>query len=138
MTAYLDEEEFLLDMLSGSHVGFSFQTDLDFYSCEKYLDEIAHLENVSCRFKKQLLDIVKTCRDWKVRHISLTDKIEKRYSRYEGTLCYQDLRRHWFLYRYVRRELFQKRGEYQRSLDLAYFRKNKKTVGFKEGKRVNS
>ena len=52
----------------------------------------------------QLKGILNAVRAWKVEHEALEHPLRKRYSAYEGALCYADLRRHWAYYRYAMAE----------------------------------
>ncbi len=56
------------------------------------------------RIRTQLRFIIHSVRCWEGRHAQITHPLRKRYSAYEGALCYADLRRHWVYYRHAMRE----------------------------------
>lgn len=67
-------------------------------------EDLEHMRQIIVRIRKQLYFILHSVRCWQERHEALDDPIRLRYSAYEGTFCYADLRRHWRYYRHAMAE----------------------------------
>ena len=63
--------------------------------------DIEEMRYVLKTIRLQLKGILGAIRAWKAEHEALEHPLRKRYSAYEGALCYADLKRHWAYYRYA-------------------------------------
>lgn len=69
-------------------------------------EDLEQMEVVIGRIRKQLKFIVYSVRCWQGRHEGFDNALRLRYSAYEGTFCYADLRRHWRYYRHAMAEYY--------------------------------
>lgn len=67
-------------------------------------EDLSMMPEIIGRIRKQLYFIIHSIRCWRERHEGFDNPLRRRYSAYEGAMCYADLRRHWAYYRHAVRE----------------------------------
>ena len=95
----------MTQILNGAPMSAPISNDLMPFVAMGGAHEVAALREVVARIRMQMSFIVQSCKKWKICHAGMIGEVEVRYSTYEGVLCFQDLRRHWALYRHASREL---------------------------------
>ena len=80
------------------------QQDVSGAAYADHISDAQTMAEIVARVRKQLRFILHAVRCWQERHDSCDDLLRLRYSAYEGSFCYADLRRHWAYYRHAMRE----------------------------------
>lgn len=113
MTEY-DESAFMADLLLGSGTGRCFGARAPQHFNDDAADQrdqtLQTLEQIVDRLRAQTIHIVAAYRGWKLQYVGESDALRRRYLRYEGALCKQDLIQHWTLYRWAVAEFSALRG----------------------------